>query len=724
MMLDALLAKLETDLRAASEVNVTLLVATARTQLEHVLGEAEKERTQWQAEIEGQLANAMDAVGIKRAELEQEMEAMQTHKAQQEGRVQLNVGGYRYETSVQTLRRVPGNFFDAYFSGRYAQDACEDGSIFIDRDGMLFGHVLQYLRDDVVAVVEQGELPRVGLLRRLKREFSYFSIELYVDQADGAGQADLFDTLIAAAEHTRQAHSEASDDDAGKDEDECSMTADERGKEATGMTADERSQEASRRNKARRDAEGDAAASSKWCTKCFEDKPLDDFYESMSTLFGRRGLCKVCHSDSNRARRRSKREEDEEMGERKREGYEEKHKWTDEAKEEMEGLWLEAGDERGENVANAEEAQATAHAAADGEDETMPPCTPTSPPLNQSVGRATAGGGSVKKEDKDEETETDDDDDNDGNDGAGDENDGTEDENEVCLRLTAAERSKEATRRNQARRDTEGDAATSKWCTQCYEDKDLDAFFNGSNSNGNIFNRVADCKECRSKFRRIQRTQNKKVKIEASKEESVTGKAELEREASKMMADKRAQEISRRNKAVYIDREATAAERSKEATRRNQARRDTEGDSAMSKWCSKCFDDRPLDDFNQSTTMLLGRRGYCKDCTSSERKGMRRSKKDGDKKVASILEKKEREDEGETVETIAKQEVGESKKEEASEAMALEESKPLQHMQLSAEELDENEKPVMVAESGDASEEAAAMGEREELPQSNVNVPA
>jgi hypothetical protein len=66
---------------------------------------------------------------------------MQTHQAKQEGRVELNIGGYRFQTSVDTLRRVPHTFFDAYFSGRYAQDVCDDGSIFVDRDGENFGHI-------------------------------------------------------------------------------------------------------------------------------------------------------------------------------------------------------------------------------------------------------------------------------------------------------------------------------------------------------------------------------------------------------------------------------------------------------------------------------------------------------------------------------------------------------------------------------------------------------
>jgi hypothetical protein len=107
---------------------------------------------------------------------------MQTHQATQEGNVELNIGGYRFQTSVQTLRRLPHTFFDAYFSGRYAQDACDDGSIFVDRDGEHFGHVLEYMRHGVVSVAEEGACPSVSLLRLLKREFGSYCMELVVEE--------------------------------------------------------------------------------------------------------------------------------------------------------------------------------------------------------------------------------------------------------------------------------------------------------------------------------------------------------------------------------------------------------------------------------------------------------------------------------------------------------------------------------------------------------------
>jgi hypothetical protein len=71
-------------------------------------------------------------VDARHAELGREVATMHKHKEAQEGCIGLNIGGYRFGHT----------FFDAYFSGRYAQDVCDDGSIFVDRDGEQFGHVL------------------------------------------------------------------------------------------------------------------------------------------------------------------------------------------------------------------------------------------------------------------------------------------------------------------------------------------------------------------------------------------------------------------------------------------------------------------------------------------------------------------------------------------------------------------------------------------------------
>jgi hypothetical protein len=64
----------------------------------------------------------------------------------------------------------------------YAQDVCNDGSIFVDRDGEHFGHILEYMRDGVMSVAEPDAHPSVSLLRALKCEFGYYCIELCLDE--------------------------------------------------------------------------------------------------------------------------------------------------------------------------------------------------------------------------------------------------------------------------------------------------------------------------------------------------------------------------------------------------------------------------------------------------------------------------------------------------------------------------------------------------------------
>jgi hypothetical protein len=170
-MFESMLGALESELRAALNTAVTGLVAMARTRLEEAVAEVAKERAKGLAEV-----------AQERTDLHREIETMQIHQAKQEGRVELNIGGYRFQTSVETLRRLPHTFFDAYFSGRYAQDVCNDGSIFVDRDGAHFGHVLEYMRDGVVSVAEPGASSSVPLLRALKREFGFYCIELCAEQ--------------------------------------------------------------------------------------------------------------------------------------------------------------------------------------------------------------------------------------------------------------------------------------------------------------------------------------------------------------------------------------------------------------------------------------------------------------------------------------------------------------------------------------------------------------
>ena len=69
------------------------------------------------------------------------------------GRVKLNVGGVKYETTLTTLTADGDNsMLGSMFSGRHALHTNDDGEVFIDRDGTHFGHILNMLRDSSVEV--------------------------------------------------------------------------------------------------------------------------------------------------------------------------------------------------------------------------------------------------------------------------------------------------------------------------------------------------------------------------------------------------------------------------------------------------------------------------------------------------------------------------------------------------------------------------------------------
>lgn len=110
------------------------------------------------------------------AEIEESMK-VQTDMA---SKVILNVGGILQKTYRSTLTKVKESRLEAMFSGRYDLQSCEDGSYFIDRDGLLFSHILNYLRDDHI------ELPKDPIeLQMLQLEFQYFNIPFDANSKKG-----------------------------------------------------------------------------------------------------------------------------------------------------------------------------------------------------------------------------------------------------------------------------------------------------------------------------------------------------------------------------------------------------------------------------------------------------------------------------------------------------------------------------------------------------------
>lgn len=57
--------------------------------------------------------------------------------------VKLNIGGYKYMTTAETLSS--SSFFAALLKGETPSAKDEEGNIFIDRDGIYFGPLLSYM---------------------------------------------------------------------------------------------------------------------------------------------------------------------------------------------------------------------------------------------------------------------------------------------------------------------------------------------------------------------------------------------------------------------------------------------------------------------------------------------------------------------------------------------------------------------------------------------------
>ena len=93
--------------------------------------------------------------------------------------IELNVGGKFYSTSVLTLTKEPESLLGRMFSGRQNVSKDQSGKYFIDRDGLLFRYILDYLRNKKL-VLPDG----FSEIRRLKLEAEFFEIRGLLQQLD------------------------------------------------------------------------------------------------------------------------------------------------------------------------------------------------------------------------------------------------------------------------------------------------------------------------------------------------------------------------------------------------------------------------------------------------------------------------------------------------------------------------------------------------------------
>ncbi|XP_029201354.1 LOW QUALITY PROTEIN: FH protein interacting protein FIP2-like [Acropora millepora] len=112
---------------------------------------------------------------LEETRLKVENEKKRMHEVQefQSSPVHLNVGGHRFTTSLQTLRRDQESMLATMFSGRHKLLKEPDGCYFVDRDGTHFRHILNYLRDGFHAeMFPQDELS----LRQIINEAQYYQL--------------------------------------------------------------------------------------------------------------------------------------------------------------------------------------------------------------------------------------------------------------------------------------------------------------------------------------------------------------------------------------------------------------------------------------------------------------------------------------------------------------------------------------------------------------------
>ena len=64
----------------------------------------------------------------------------------------MNVGGWRFTTSLSTLRSEQGSVLEKMFSGKFDVKKERDGSVFIDRSGEHFNYILNFLRGDICSI--------------------------------------------------------------------------------------------------------------------------------------------------------------------------------------------------------------------------------------------------------------------------------------------------------------------------------------------------------------------------------------------------------------------------------------------------------------------------------------------------------------------------------------------------------------------------------------------
>ena len=100
--------------------------------------------------------------------------------------VELNVGGVFYTTALSTLTRETDSHLATIFKERLNLEKDAKGKYFLDRDGVLFRYVLDFLRNQAL-VLPEGFRER----ERLRQEASFYGLgnleKAIQEQSDSSG---------------------------------------------------------------------------------------------------------------------------------------------------------------------------------------------------------------------------------------------------------------------------------------------------------------------------------------------------------------------------------------------------------------------------------------------------------------------------------------------------------------------------------------------------------
>lgn len=150
-------------------------------QLEIQRAELDKETMKRKQATDQDITEQYRRLQEERNSFELEMKRMSDVQEFQSSRIQLDIGGHKYTTSLSTLRKDPNSMLAAMFSGRHNLVTESDGSYFLDRDGTYFRYVLNYLRDDFQ--VETFPTDEVTL-REIQNEARYYQLLRLVESIE------------------------------------------------------------------------------------------------------------------------------------------------------------------------------------------------------------------------------------------------------------------------------------------------------------------------------------------------------------------------------------------------------------------------------------------------------------------------------------------------------------------------------------------------------------